>query len=97
MERLWAQDLCRRVCMNEKHLLNSEFHHTSRYLTMNRTTAHSFPSSACGRLRKYTAVVCKRSTLYDINPKTGVFMSAVFVPLTILKSLATIRVTFLNV
>ena len=97
MERLWAQDLCRRVCMNEKHLLSSAFHHTSRYLTMNRTTAHPFPSSAVGRLRKYTATVYKRSTLYDINPKTEVFMPAVFVPSTVLKSLATIRVTFLNV
>lgn len=97
MERLWAQDLCLRVCMNEKHLLNSEFHHTSRYLTMNRTTARPFPSSAGGRLRKYTAAVYKRSTLYDINPKTEVFMPAVFVPLTILKSSAKIDVAFLNV
>ena len=45
-------------------------------------------------LRKFTASVYKLSTVYDTNPKTEVLMPAVFVPLTILKSLAKIRHVF---
>lgn len=72
---------------------NSTIRHAATQWTQQ---LHTFHSSAGGRLRKYTAAVYKRSTLYD-NPKTGVFMPAVSVPLTILIYLTTISVTFLNV